>query len=659
MGSRVASADTGSRHAAQNVLLLLLFAPAVNAQHVGSAACRECHPENFERQSRSAHARALSLALPGSPGEWAFGAGRQAITYVSRTDENWYVEHGLSYYTSARSLGPTPGHTGGADLPYPAMAPGASIVRCFRCHSTGPLRFGPEFAIEPAEDGVRCEACHGLGAEHVQAGGGAGTIRNPARLNAVELNQYCGACHRTPPQAGEVNDGRIGVGPMFDWSNRWNARQQPAYLSQAACFRGSAGALSCLTCHDPHDPAAPSATNYDQRCMSCHSAVRHRTATAEIACVACHMPSVQVTPEMRFTNHWIGIYADRNPLTPLRRAEHTLPPLALQATAAGKLEPPNSPASLRPLFEQAVSDRQRQHGPADPKVARSAATLGLFLKETGNPAAAEAPLRQALKIDRANHSRETPATEEELAQILQAIGKGTEAIELFRQAARGADARVSAQSYESLAKLQPSEAATYYRNAVAAEETASGKDDPRVAAQLSNLALSLRQRGDLKAAEPLLRRALSIQTKAFGRSHYQTATTLNNLGAVLQGMGRLAEAESAEREALSIFEQKRPQSVELAAVCANLADLLTAKGDRVAAADLLRRAVAIDESVGGTEALETAADLASLGMLLRQTENSAAAETLLRRALSIYETRLGPDSVQARAIRETLMGARH
>ena len=648
-----------SRAVAQGVLLLLLFTAVLNAQYVGSAACRQCHANNFELQSRSAHAHALSLAPPGSPGKWAFGAGRQATTYVTRVDEDWYVEHGLSYYSSTQTLGPTPGHTGARDLPYPAMAPGASIVRCFRCHSTGPLRFGPGFAIEPAEDGVRCEACHGPGAEHVKSGGGAATIRNPARLNAVELNQYCGACHRTPPQTGEVNGGRISVGLIFDWSNPWNTRQQPAYLSQSACFRGSAGALSCLTCHDPHDPAAPSATNYVQRCIQCHASVRHQTAISEIPCVACHMPSVQVTPEMRFTNHWIGVYAKGNPLTPVNRVGHTLPPLAIQVTAEGKLEAPNSPASLRPLFEEAVSDRQKQRGPTDPKVARSAATLGLFLKETGNAAAAEAPLRQALAIDRVNHSRETAGTEEELAQILQAVGKRMEAMELFRQAARGGDARVSAQSYESLAKLEPSEAVTYYRSAVTAEETASGKNDPRVATQLSNLALSLRERGHLKAAEPLLRRALNIQTSAFGRSHYQTATTLNNLGAVLQGLGRFPEAESGEREALSIFEQKRPQSMELAAVCANLANLLTAKGDSAAAANLLRRAIAIDEAVGGTEALELAADLESLGMLLRQTHNPAAAEPLLKRALAIYEMRLGPDSVRARAIREKLMISRN
>ena len=654
----VAFTKSHSCLAAKSVLLLLC-ACRLEAQYVGSTACQQCHPEKFEQQSRSAHARALSSAPKGSVGQWAFGAGEKAITYVSRTGEDWYVEHGLSYYASTQKLGPTPGHKDAADLPYPALAPGASIVRCFRCHSTGPLRFSAGFAIEPAENGVHCEACHGPGAGHVKAGGSAATIGNPKRLNAVELSQFCGVCHRRPPEAGEVNDGRIAVGLKFDWSNSWNMRHQPAYLSQSACFRGSAGALSCLTCHGPHDSASHSAATYDAHCLSCHRTVQHQTATAGTACVTCHMPSVRTTPEMRFTNHWIGIYAKENPLIPVNRAGHSLPPLALEATAAGRLTPPNDPSSLLPLFEEAVTDRQKLLGPVDPKVARSAATLGLFLRETGNPAAAETPLRQALEIDRANHSREAPGTEEELAQILVTLGKRKEAAGLFQQAAVGANARVSAESYASLAKLDPTKAAMYFGSAVKAEEAASGRDHPNVAAQLSNLALSLRRNGDLKAAEPLLRRALSIQERAFGRSHYQNATTLSNLGGVLQGMGKFAEAESLDREALSVFEQKLPQSLELAAVCANLADLLTAKGDRAAAADLLRRAIGIDEAVGGTETLEVAADLASLGVLLLHDGNSGTANPLLRRALAIYEARLGPASPQAQGVREKLKGAGH
>jgi hypothetical protein len=50
------------------------------AEYSGSEACRSCHPDEFARQSKSEHARALAIAPPGSPGHWAFGAGTKATT---------------------------------------------------------------------------------------------------------------------------------------------------------------------------------------------------------------------------------------------------------------------------------------------------------------------------------------------------------------------------------------------------------------------------------------------------------------------------------------------------------------------------------------------------------------------------------------------------
>ena len=54
--------------------------------------CQSCHPGQFAAQAMSQHAHALAPAKPGSPGEWAFGAGLKAITYVSHTGEEMYVE---------------------------------------------------------------------------------------------------------------------------------------------------------------------------------------------------------------------------------------------------------------------------------------------------------------------------------------------------------------------------------------------------------------------------------------------------------------------------------------------------------------------------------------------------------------------------------------
>ncbi|MGH8246475.1 MAG: hypothetical protein ACREUU_08585, partial [Gammaproteobacteria bacterium] len=192
------------------ILAALLGAGSISAQktapaarYVGSSACQSCHTKQYETQSRSEHAVALSRAADHplapsfpdefaayrapqyrlqwkresggfyarvfdgretaeTPVEWAFGAGDQAVTFASQLDEDRYVEHALSYYSASRSLAPTPGHrnTPAASsfeafgVLYPTFDSESAILRCFQCHSTGPLSVGPKLRIEPSELGV-------------------------------------------------------------------------------------------------------------------------------------------------------------------------------------------------------------------------------------------------------------------------------------------------------------------------------------------------------------------------------------------------------------------------------------------------------------------------------------------------------------------------
>src|SRR5579872_7141230 len=100
-----------ARSSVLSVLSILLFCSSALGKYVGSQACRSCHPHQFQEQSSSEHARALALAPSGSPGQWAFGAGVKAITYVSQSSTEWYVEHGSTYYSATKSMGFTPGHS--------------------------------------------------------------------------------------------------------------------------------------------------------------------------------------------------------------------------------------------------------------------------------------------------------------------------------------------------------------------------------------------------------------------------------------------------------------------------------------------------------------------------------------------------------------------
>lgn len=344
-------------------LACLLFAwPAATQQasYVGAPACRSCHPEQFARQSATAHAQTLHrlpqhplaanfapeapLERPPNfhfrflrteegfrvraddgryvtelPLEWAFGAGEHAVTFVSQAGDQFYLEHSVSFYADTKSLDITPGHERlpsetlhqAMGQPLRIRGPGLTITNCFQCHSTGPVSVSPEQKMQVNEPGVRCEVCHGPGSDHVKAAGRRDLIRNPKRLPSAELNKFCGACHRSLTED-------------FNWSSPWNVRHQPPYLAQSRCFQRSNGALSCLTCHQPHervrrhDPAW-----YSQKCAACHHARSHAPKPACQAqkspdCTSCHMPLVAASTHLRFKNHWIGVYQEGASLKPSR-----------------------------------------------------------------------------------------------------------------------------------------------------------------------------------------------------------------------------------------------------------------------------------------------------------------------------------------------------
>ena len=76
-----------------------------------------------------------------------------------------------------------------------------------------------------------------------------------------------------------------------------------------------------MQCHDPHQPLSREAARADALCLACHE-VRTPPAptcrqTAGRACSSCHMPAVSPQDNLKFTNHWIGVYGSGRPLVPL------------------------------------------------------------------------------------------------------------------------------------------------------------------------------------------------------------------------------------------------------------------------------------------------------------------------------------------------------
>jgi hypothetical protein len=278
------------------------------SDYAGAEACRPCHAAKFASQSATSHAHALARSTPAQHGDWAFGAGLQATTFVTRVDHESYREDGLSWYRSLNGYAVTPGQRDERGIVFRTFDPAARIFTCFACHSTGPLTVGTDEEVIPHELGVRCEVCHGPGAAHVHDPA-HNRLRTPAQLSAVAMNRFCGECHRTDNEAGEE---------LTDLRDARNARDQTLRLAASACFLRSSGRLNCLTCHDPHSQLEANAASYDSRCRTCHASPQHRQSIAAQVCVSCHMPPIPDGPHLAFANHRIAVYASGNPLTPVR-----------------------------------------------------------------------------------------------------------------------------------------------------------------------------------------------------------------------------------------------------------------------------------------------------------------------------------------------------
>ncbi len=317
------------------------------AQFVGSASCRSCHTDIYDRwkstlmanvvRDPKEHPDAIIPDLSKPNPLVKFTRDDVAFTYGAKWKQRYFKKVDGDYY------------------PYPAQwdvihkqwkpytvkddwwvkhYPGDNFTRptsalCDGCHSVN-------YDIEKktvTEWNVGCEKCHGPGSEHVAKASNF-NILNPARMDTVAATDSCLQCHSqgqplTNPIKGKHYDWPVGYSVGAKLSDFWKLEEHKAgentfthfgdgtahknrmqgndyitsqmYTHGVAChtchdshgtqhdglLRKPAQAL-CLDCHGPSSPSGPHAPSIEAH-------THHKAGSTGSECIACHMPKIAQT----------------------------------------------------------------------------------------------------------------------------------------------------------------------------------------------------------------------------------------------------------------------------------------------------------------------------------------------------------------------------
>ena len=187
------------------------------------------------------------------------------------------------------------------------------------------------------------------------------------------------------------------------------------------------------------------------------------------------------------------------------------------------------------------------------------------------------------------------------------------------------------------------EARDLLRAALASAERTFEPGHSSIAGRQSNLALVLKDLGQLAEARELLRAALATDERNFASGHPRIAVTKSNLAMVLQDLGELAEARDLLCAALAVeeraFERGHPR---IALTQSNLATVLQDLGELAEARDLLRVALAADERTFEPGHPNIAVSQSNLALVLKDLGELAEARDLLRAALDANKRSFEP-----------------
>jgi predicted CXXCH cytochrome family protein len=319
------------------------------AHYVGSAACKSCHTEVYDRWSKTRmanvvrdpreHPDAIIPDLSKPDPLVTFTKDDIAFVYGSKWKQRYFKKVGDDYFPLPAQWDVTNKIWRAYHVPNDAdwwvpFYPAGDAQRptgplCDGCHSVN-----YDIANKTVTEwNVGCERCHGPGSAHV-AKPVRETIANPARLDYVHANDTCIQCHSQGrplknPIEGKYYDWPVGFHVGLNLDDFWkleehklgettfthfadgtahkNRMQGNDFVASLMYARG----VTCFSCHDPHGSENDAMLRQpgNSVCLACHGPnaqngphaatieahTHHAAGSPGSQCAACHMPKIEQT----------------------------------------------------------------------------------------------------------------------------------------------------------------------------------------------------------------------------------------------------------------------------------------------------------------------------------------------------------------------------
>jgi tetratricopeptide (TPR) repeat protein len=324
--------------------------------------------------------------------------------------------------------------------------------------------------------------------------------------------------------------------------------------------------------------------------------------------------------------------------------------------------------ATRPLYEQALTIRERVLGPEHPDTAQTLNNLGELARKLARDDEAEQYYTRARAIREHTLGPEHPDTAQtlnNLGELAHTRGNYPVAETFYRQALAirvqtlGRAHPDTIRSIGDLAGIREeqgdnAQAEALYEEARTLSEDALGLAHPDTGLAQGKLARFYRSQGKYAQAEAFFKQALTITERTLGSDHPDVAVLLNNLAVLYREIGNYVEAETLLQRAIRIWQQAfGPDHRNTAASIRQLALCYSEQGYYAQAEPLFQQVLAIRERTSGRNHPATAQVLTNLADLYAAQNSYAQAEPLYRRALSIYQQRLGPQHPDTVAVQAT------